>query len=121
MTNEEVKTEARTHYRLNREGIALARRRLHELTEELLRVGVYGEASVNLKITDGIIADVESCKKTVDRIRRRRNGRKSKPSLTGDGRQGDTTRETATPSDDERNEKSSPSTDREDDTSVDET
>lgn len=121
MTDNELKSESRTHYRLNREGLTLARRRLQELTDELLRVGTYGEVSVNLKITDGIIADVEAAKKTVDRIRRRRNGKKKEPSLTGGGRQGDTPGEEATPSDDETKGSTPQSSDREEDTSRDDT
>lgn len=114
---EQTKADSRTHYRLNREGLAVARRRLQSLADELLRAGTFGEVSVNLKINDGIIADVLSAKKTVDRIRRRRG---KKPSLTGGGRQGDTQGKDLTPSD-EREESSPPSSDREDDVPRDET
>ena len=114
---EQAKAESRTHYRLNREGLAVASRRLKELADELLRAGTFGEVGVTLKVTDGIIADVDSVRRTVERIRRRRK----RTSLKGGGRQGDTREDVEVPSDDEREEPRRPTSDREDDASRDET
>jgi hypothetical protein len=91
--------DLRVHYRLNQNAIALAKKKIGDITQALCRRGVYGSASLEMRITDGVISEVRDARETITRIHKRRNGGAPKPkqekaakrsSLLRDGRTGDT-------------------------------
>lgn len=89
--------DLRVHYRMNQNAIALAKKKIGDLTQALCRRGVYGSASIEMRITDGVISEVRDARETITRIHKRRNGSGAKQgkaakrsSLLRDGRTGDT-------------------------------
>jgi len=89
--------DLRVHYRLNQNAIALAKKKIGDITQALCRRGVYGSASLEMRITDGVISEVRDARETITRIHKRRNGGAPKQgkaakssSLLRDGRTGDT-------------------------------